>query len=34
VQHLFFDRLTDRQVSQLAAISRRVLEGLLPPELL
>jgi DNA-binding MarR family transcriptional regulator len=34
VQRLFFDRLTDRQVAQLAAISRRVLEGLLPPELL
>jgi DNA-binding MarR family transcriptional regulator len=34
VQRLFFDRLTDRQVSQLTAISRRVLEGLLPPELL
>jgi DNA-binding MarR family transcriptional regulator len=34
VQRLFFDRLTDRQVDQLTAISRRVLEGLLPPELL
>jgi len=34
VQRLFFDRLTDRQVAQLSAISRRVLEGLLPPDLL
>jgi DNA-binding MarR family transcriptional regulator len=34
VQRLFFDRLTDRQVSQLDAISQRVLEGLLPPDLL
>jgi DNA-binding MarR family transcriptional regulator len=34
VQRLFFDRLTERQVAQLAVISRRVLEGLLPPEML
>jgi DNA-binding MarR family transcriptional regulator len=34
VQRLFFDRLSDRQVAQLSAISRRVLEGLLPPDLL
>jgi DNA-binding MarR family transcriptional regulator len=34
VQRLFFDRLTERQVAQLSVISRRVLEGLLPPELL
>jgi hypothetical protein len=30
VQRLFFDRLTDRQVAQLASISQRVLKGLLP----
>jgi len=34
VQRLFFDRLTDRQVGQLAAISRQVLDGLLTQELL
>jgi DNA-binding MarR family transcriptional regulator len=34
VQRLFFDRLTDRQVAQLTVISRRVLEGLLPDDLL
>ena len=33
VQRLFFDHLTERQVSQLATISQRVLEGLLPPAL-
>lgn len=32
VQRLFFDRLTDRQVTQLSAISHRVLDGLLPTE--
>ena len=32
VQRLFFDRLTDRQVGQLAAISRRVLDGLIAQE--
>ena len=34
VQRLFFDHLTERQVDQLSAISRRVLEGLLPEDLL
>ena len=34
VQRLFFDHLTERQVAQLSAISRRVLEGLLPEDLL
>jgi DNA-binding MarR family transcriptional regulator len=34
VQRLFFDHLTERQVAQLSAISRRVLGGLLPPDLL
>jgi DNA-binding MarR family transcriptional regulator len=34
VQSLFFDHLTERQVAQLSAISRRVLEGLLPEDLL
>jgi DNA-binding MarR family transcriptional regulator len=34
VQRLFFDRLTDRHVAQLRVISQRVLEGLLPPDLL
>lgn len=33
VQRLFFDHLTERQVAQLATISRRVLEGLLPNDL-
>ena len=34
VKRLFFDHLSERQVVQLSAISRRVLEGMLPPELL
>jgi len=33
VRRLFFDRLSDRQVAQLAKISRQVLDGLLPEEL-